>query len=1026
MRCTPIASVVIAVLAVTRAAHAEDRHPSRDVDPFIGTDDSNSPHPVPGGAGGSTFPGAAAPFGMLQWSPDTPTASPSGYRHRDRRIEGFSVTHFNGAGCPNNEDLPVLPVIGAPTASPGHAWSAYVPGFSHDRERASPGYYAVTLDSGIAVELAAARRSGMARLRYPATARATLLFDVSHHATGQRPGAVEIGGPDRLSGYVTGGNFCGSSGTFRLYYAVAFDRPFAATGTWDDRGMTPGSRAGHGTPAGAWVTFDTRTERQVRMKIGLSYVSVANAQQNLEAELPHWRFDDVRAATAASWDTLLRRVQVAGATAEQRRALYTALYRVFLDPTVASDVNGQSLGYDDIVRQTDHPVYQNYSGWDIYRSWIQLVAVLAPEVTGDILRSMVEAGQQLGHLPKWTHQNREAGVMNGDPGTLIVASGHAFGVGDFDARAALAVMNRSASEVARGARHGVAAYLRHGYLPDDPSTTLEETSADFALAQLARALGDAPLYNSFATRAQYWRNTFNPGTGYVQPRAPEGSWRLPLDPGSERHFVEGNAAQYTWMIPYDLRGLFDQLGGDAAAVARLDDLFRELNAGTNRPHFYMGNEPQFATPWAYNFAGAPWKTQQVVRRIVAESFNAGPGGLPGNDDLGATSSWLVWAMLGLYPAVPGTDILAVHGPLVPQVTLALAHGRTVRLVGARPDRPYVHRMTIDGKPSTRSWLRWAELARGATVAFEMGASPDSSWGSARADAPPSFDAPGVNLALHKPATGSRPCAPATSAAGAVDGSVAGEQNGWCSDEAHPWLQVDLGVEMPVAGFLIKHAGIRGGSTSDKWCSHGDRKWLQVDLGGPQPIDKVVVKHAGAGGESPAWNTRDFAVQASLDARDWRKIVEVVGNTASVTEHPLRAVPARYLRLDVVTPTSNTNKAARIYEMEAYDPRGRNLAQGRPATADSFCNPGETPAMAFDGGDEPIRNTRDFDLLVSSDGQRWTKVVEVVGNTASQTSHPLPAPTAARFVRLEVITPASDASKTARIYELEVSPPLPAP
>src|SRR4051794_4002013 len=515
-------------------------HPSQHVDPFIGTDDSHSPHPVSGGAGGSTFPGAAAPFGMIQWSPDTPTASPSGYRHRDRAVEGFSVTHFNGAGCPNNEDLPILPVVGPLTRSPGG--ERYRAQLVKASERATPGSYAVTLGGPIDVDLAVTTRAGIARLRYPASRQATVLFDVARHATGPRPGAIDIEGNDRLSGYVLGGNFCGASGTFRLYFAVSFDRPFSAFGTWDERNLAAGARSAAGKAAGGDVGFDTSAPRQGQMKVAPSYVSVPNARMTLEAELPGWSLAATRRATAAAWDALLGRVQLPGATADQQRMLYTALYHSFVNPTVASDVNGQWMGYDDAVHTSGRPLYQNYSGWDIYRSWIQLLAVVAPEVASDVLASMVAAGQQLGHLPKWTHQNREAGVMNGDPGTLIVAGGHAFGVRGFDAAAALAIMNRSGSETARGAREGGAAYPRHGYLPDDPSTTLEESSADFALAQMARALGDAPLYNDYATRAQAWQNTFNPATGYVQARAEDGRWRTPFDPGSEEHFVEGNAA----------------------------------------------------------------------------------------------------------------------------------------------------------------------------------------------------------------------------------------------------------------------------------------------------------------------------------------------------------------------------------------------------------------------------------------------------------------------------------------------------
>jgi hypothetical protein len=631
---------------------------------------------------------------------------------------------------------------------------------------------------------------------------------------------------------------------------------------------------------------------------------------------------------------------------------------------------------------------------------------------------MVDAGAVLGHLPKWSHQNREANVMNGDPGALIVASGHAFGARDFDARAALALMNRSGSEPTASIRRGLGGYLRTG-TAGDAATTLENTSADFAVSHFARALGDAGLAEEYATRARLWERSFNPATGYIQPRGPDGGWLTPFDPKSGRGFVEGNAAQYTFMVPYDLPALFDKLGGETRAIARLDDLFRELNAGTERPHFYIGNEPQFATPWAYHFAGVPWKASQVVRRIVTESFHVGPGGLPGNDDLGATSSWFVWAALGLYPAVPGTDLLALHGPLFPSARVDLGRGKSleIRGAGAASGAPYVRAVTLNGRPLGRAWLRHADLAAGGTLEFTMSRTPEPRWGHAPAARPPSFREPGLEVARGKRATSSKPCAPEYGPARAVDGSVVRETDKWCSDAAAPWLQIDLGRKVSVAGFLLEHAGIRGGSLSDKWCSHGP-KWLQVDLGARTTLTKVVLKHAGSGGENVAWNTRDFKVSVSGDGQQWAPVVHVTGNRDSITTHPLTPVAARHVRLDVITATRTKDDGARIYELEVFDERGINVARGKRATADGACNANEGPEKAVDGGDEPALNTRDFNLQLSADGKVWTQVVSVRGNTASQTSHPIAA-TPARYVRLDVVTPSSDGSPVARIYELQV-------
>jgi hypothetical protein len=599
-----------------------------------------------------------------------------------------------------------------------------------------------------------------------------------------------------------------------------------------------------------------------------------------------------------------------------------------------------------------------------------------------------------------------------------VASGHAFGARDFDAAAALDLMNRSGSQA--GIRSHLGSYLRSGYLPD-AATTLENASADFAVSRFAAALGDPGLAATYAARARSWQNVYNPATGYVQPRLPDGRWLTPFDPASDHGFVEGNAAQYTFMIPHDLPALFGRLGGNGEAVARLDHLFRELNAGIVRPHFYIGNEPQFATPWAYHFAGAPAKSSAVVRRILDESFDTGPGGLPGNDDLGATSSWYVWAALGLYPAVPGTDLLALHGPLFPSVEIDQGRGQKLRIrgAGAGPGAPFVRSLAVSGQPTSRAWLRHAELA-GATLDFTMAAQGDPTWGAAAADAPPRFADAAVEVARGKRATGSRPCGPAFGAEKAVNGSLAGDGDKWCSDASARWLQIDLGKKVSVIGFVVQHAGIRGGSLSDKWCSHG-KKWLAVDLGAPAKLTRVVLKHAGSGGENAAWNTRDFKISVSGDGSAWTPAVEVKGNRDSVTTHPLPGLAARHVRLDVITPTRTKDDGARIYELEVYDDHGANVARGKRATADGACNAAEGPEKAVDGGDEPAANTRDFNIQVSADGKLWTQVVSVTGNTLSQTSHPVPA-APARHVRLDVVTPSNDGSPAARIYELLVFSP----
>jgi predicted alpha-1,2-mannosidase len=881
-----------------RTAPPVDLELTRYVDPFIGTASSSSPRPVLGGSSGSTFPGASAPFGMLQWSPDTPHGEPSGYNYADDSIEAFSLTHFNGAGCPNNEDFPIMPVLGPLADSPGTDWAPFVSAFDHQHEQASPGYYSVVFRNQIRTELAATDRGALGRFSFPPSKESTVLIDASHHAPGPTTGGIVIDGSSSVSGWGTGGGFCGSGQRFKIYFAARFDRPFVSSGTWNGPLLVPGGRSVEGSAVGAYLVFDTTQATTVSMKVAISYVSVANAKDNLARGVLDWDLATLRRRTEAEWNALLNRIQVTGGTDAQAQQFYTALYHVFLSPNLYGDQNGEYLGFDgQRLTARDFANYQNFSGWDVYRCWVQLMAAIAPQETRDIVRSLLDDGQRGGALPKWSHEGRETNVMVGDPGASFVASAYAFGVRDFDTSAALALMDKAATDPNTHSqdyaiRPELADYLALHYVPEQPAVTLEYASADFAIARYAKALGDEARYRAYMTRAQYWQNVFNLDSGYVQSRRRDGSWVTPLEPGAWAYFVEGNSAQYTWMVPHNLAAVFALMGGESTAISRLDLLFEALNAGFDQPHFYMGNEPQFATPWAYSFAGAAYKTQETVRRILTETFHVGAAGLPGNDDLGATSAWYVWAALGMYPAVVGTDLLVLHGPLFPSALVRLGNGNVleIKAPGAGEGAAYVQSLRVNGQASQKSWLSFSELGNGASLELEMRDAPNPSWGARLADRPLSFQQEmqavqpsppaGHNWALGRPAVSSAPCTTAESADKVTDGRLAGDS---------------------------------------KWCSQALAPFVQVDLGAIRPIASVVISHAGLGAESTARNTRDFQIDVSADAASWTQVVGVSGNTASRTRHPLPNVTARHVRLRVSAPTSGDDATARIYELEVLSP-----------------------------------------------------------------------------------------------------------
>ena len=409
------------------------------------------------GTGGdaNTFPGAVAPFGMIQWSPDTEAGKrEGGYSDRDKRISGFSLDHISGAGCGYGEDFQFMPVLGVEPTPPNGSRTAFAASFSHSNEVARPGYYGVTLDNGIQVELTATVRSGFGRFTYPAGGEAMMTINAGSKINGSDASAININPATReVSGWAIGGYFCGCHEVRTIYFYAVFDQPFAACSTWSDNVLTKGGTNGAGTAAGAFVTFDTSKSRTVLAKVGISYVSVANARGNVEAENPVWAFaagDFDRAVASASdtWNSWLNRIQVSGGTTDELQTFYSMLYHALLGPSVVSDANDQYLGYDgEVHTTTDGRVqYGVFSGWDIYRSECQLLGMIAPKEAGDMAQSLLVDYQQGGAFPRWGVMTEDSGVMMGDPAAPMIADFYNFGATNFDAPAALAGLVRAATD----------------------------------------------------------------------------------------------------------------------------------------------------------------------------------------------------------------------------------------------------------------------------------------------------------------------------------------------------------------------------------------------------------------------------------------------------------------------------------------------------------------------------------------------------------------------------------------------------
>ena len=763
------------------------------VNPLAGT----QPGPRTFG-GGHNFPGATVPFGMVQWGPDTTPSDrhSGGYDYRDRHITGFSLTHVNGAGCSLYGDFPFLPTTEPLDAAPAPLGTAglagrFEPGFSHRDERASPGRYSVRLNpargGAIGVDLITTTRTGMARFAFPRSPHASVLIDAGGSAKANDLAQVQIDPARReISGTASSGYFCAQRPRYKVHFAAVFDRPFDAYGTWTRQRLSPrataasDSRQPSNVPsrtaqAGAYTTFDTRHNRAVTVRVGLSFVNVSGARANLAAENRGASFQRLAAAAERRWNHALGSIRVSGGARRDLDTFYTALYRALMSPRTFNDVGGAYIGMDGLLHDSGRRThYADLSGWDIYRTQIPLLAMLTPRRTSDIVASMLAGAAQSGCLPRWPYANGQSMTMIGDPADPIIASSYAFGARSFDEAAALAAMVKGASEDCRTAdgsyvqRQGLAEYMALGYVPFDidvkrrnanslfgdpeavwasAATTLEYAVADFSIAQFAaRALRDRATYRSFVARSGNWRNLLNQRSGQIEPRFANGAFPPRYDNLRGAGFAEGNSVQYTWMVPHNPGGLFGAIGGRARATGRLDRFLRKLNGGagaTHADHALLGNEPNLNVPWLYNWTGRPFKTQATVRRALRDLYSATPAGYPGNDDLGTLSSWYVLGALGLYPEVPGVGLLAIGSPLFQWATVRLAGGRKLRIVasaGRTPLRraPYIQRMHFNGHPYGRPWTTYCALARGATLTYRLGARPNPAWGDSAAALPPSF------------------------------------------------------------------------------------------------------------------------------------------------------------------------------------------------------------------------------------------------------------------------------------------------
>jgi predicted alpha-1,2-mannosidase len=708
---------------------------SRDVDPFIGVD-----------WGGNTFVGSAIPFGLVKVGPDMVTfdGRRSGFGYSSSGvILGFSHVHLSGAqGKYGN-------ILVAPVTGPLDLKDIKTP---RTDEVAKVGYYAANLTRyQVKAELTSSRRVGFHRYTFPASQQSHVTINVAAalglgtdwqaqkflgaeiHVTSNH----EAQGVARFTGGWNRG------GEYKVYYYMVLDTPAAATQTWTRDILTADKDAtvGAGTPIGATFDFTTKANQVIHAKVGISFLSAEQAKQNVQQEVPAWNFDTVRASATVLWNVELAKLDLVGASDSQRRQLYTAMYHIMLMPT---DRTGENPDW-----QSSEPYYDDYYCiWDTYRTSSPLLTLISPDRQRDIIRSLVDIYRHTGYMPDARSGNDNGRTQGGSNANVLVADAYVKGLKGIDYETAFAAMVHDAevppADAQKEGRGGLKDYNEKGYvtLADERSgsRTAEYSYDDFAISEVACGLGKAKEAALYASRAHNFEHLWDKDmtvegfSGFLRPRNPDGTWAPPylVVRGTwPDFFYEGDIWTYSIYAPQDMRRLIEMAGGDEMFVHRLDNIFL-------RRHFDVTNEPGFLLPVLYNYAGRPDKTADIVHLILEKDFTDSRAGIPGNDDSGAMSSWLIFSTLGLFP-VAGQDVYLISTPSIPDASLILGNGEKLRIVAKNLDtnglNRYVQSATLNGIDLPTSWFRHGQIKDGATLVLTMGSAP-SNWG--KTPPPPSM------------------------------------------------------------------------------------------------------------------------------------------------------------------------------------------------------------------------------------------------------------------------------------------------
>ena len=714
------------------------------VDPYIGS-----------GEHGHVFVGANVPFGAVQVGPQNIFKGwdwCSGYHYSDSIIIGFSHTHLSGTGCSDLGDILLMPYAGEVRTLRGEqdniegAASSY---YSHANESVEPGYYSLLMDNGVKAELTATERVALHRYTYPAEGERRLLINLKE-GIGDVAYDTYLKKVDEYT--VEGYRFSkGWSPRHKVFFTLKSEQPIASLAVFNDD-QPAGNDELKGESVKGVITFKSDAPT-VLVKVAISSVSCENALANLQAELADWNFDGVRNEATRKWNEQLACIDIDTPDERAKKIFYTAMYHMFIAPTLYCDVNGDFRGHDDkVYTNNTWKNYSTFSLWDTYRTLHPLFTIIKPQYVPDLVNSMLSIYDQQEKLPIWPLIGGETNQMPGYSAVPVIADAYLKGITGFDAeRAYLAMVASSVYEK----QNGVPYVLEKGYIPCDKvreatSIAMEYAADDWGIALMAKKMGKTDDYQTYLKRGKYYAQYFDKSINFIRPKMNDGSWRTPYDPFRSVHsvgdFCEGNGWHYTFFVPQHPEGLIALMGGDAPFIAKLDSLFTaegEMGAEASPDisgligMYAHGNEPSHHVTYLYSYAGEPWKTAEKVRFIQDEFYTDQPEGVIGNEDCGQMSAWHVMSAMGFYQVNPSNGVYVFGSPLFPKATIHLPEGKTFEIVAQNNNKEniYIQSVTLNGQPYEKSYILYEDIMKGGNLTFVMGNTPNKAFGAAPENRP---------------------------------------------------------------------------------------------------------------------------------------------------------------------------------------------------------------------------------------------------------------------------------------------------